>query len=144
MTVIADPIEGVVNYLRENVDLAQLVDSRVYGSEFPSSQVGANPRTKAVVVTAAGRGFGGAGFDRTDIPLQQVRVDLFCYGETPYQAARVMRAVAGAMKGVRGYTSSQGGAGIKSAVLTAGPIQLREPDTGWFVLVITAEVLAAE
>lgn len=140
MTAALDPIEALVDFLVADSATNALISGRAFGGELPQSEITSMPR-KAVLLQPAGRGL--PMFDRSDMQLQGLRVDCLCYGETPYEAAKVLWAVYGALKGLYGYAPNSG-APIKSAVPVAGPIQFRDPDTGWMTMVITFTVLAAE
>lgn len=140
MTAALNPLEALINFLVADAVTNALVSGRVFGGEIPQAEITSMPR-KAVLLQVAGRGL--SAFDRTDMPLQGVRVDCLCYGETPYEASKVLWAAYGALKALYGYAPSSG-APIKSAVIVAGPIQFRDAVTGWFTTVLTVQVLAAE
>lgn len=140
MTAALDPLEGLCDALVADTAVNALISGRCFGGELPQSEVTSMPR-KAVLLQAAGRGL--PSLDRSDMPLQGVRVDCFCYGETPYEAAKVLWAAYGALKALYNY-SPNSGAPIKSAVPVAGPIQFRDPTTSWFTTVLTVQVLCSE
>lgn len=135
-----DPIEALVAYLRADPQVAALTAGRVYGAELPLQEAALMPR-KALVVTAAGGGAVGPGA-RSYLAVGTVRMDVRCYGETQYEAMRVFRAVHGALKGLRRHP--QGPMLLHAAYEEAGPLQTREPEVGWPLVLSVWEVLVAE
>lgn len=135
-----DAVVALVAYLRADTQVAALAAGRVYGAELPPQEAAQMPR-KAVVVTAAGGGTTGPGA-RSYLPLGTVRVDVRCYGETQYEAMKVWRAVHGALK--RLGRCPQGEALLHAAYEEAGPLQTREPEVGWPLVLSVWEALVAE
>ncbi len=97
MTQIVDARAAVIAILKADTDTAALVGTRVFGDELPRDETDDMPR-KAVVISPAG----GAALSYTTatLPLEAQRLDVFCYGETLFQAEAVRRAVYGALKAV--------------------------------------------
>ncbi len=135
-----DPVEALVVYLRADAEVAAMVVGRVYGAELPPQEAAQMPR-KAVVVTAAGGGATGPGA-RSYLPLGTVRMDVRCYGETQYEAMKVWRAVHRALK--RLGRQVQGQALVHAVYEEAGPLQTREPEVGWPLVLSVWEALVAE
>jgi len=140
MSAPPDPVEAIVAFLAADATVAALVNSRVYGVELPQSQIQSMPR-KSIVVRRSGGGGLSAG-DRSRVGLSLPRMDVFSYGETPYQASRVDLAAYGALKQM--VANNQGACRLLDTQLAGGPIDLREPDTQWPLVFRSYLVAAAE
>ncbi len=135
-----DAVAALVAYLRADAEVAGLVMGRVCGAELPPQEAAQMPR-KAVVVAASGGSSIGPGA-RSYLPVGLMQVDVRCYGETQYEAMRVFRAVHGALK--RLGRRPQGEALLHAAYEGAGPLQTREPDVGWPMVLAVWQLLVAE
>lgn len=125
MTVTAQPdvIAAVRGYLLADADVLELSAGRVYGVQIPPANIGAMPTATVVVKRAGGPG------DASRIPWSRSRIDVFCYAATPSLAATLELAVFQALKLLD--TALIGNAKLFDAIILTGPIDLREPDTGW-------------
>lgn len=137
MTAIADTIKGLRLYLLADATVAGLVGTRVFGGELPDSEADDMPRA-CVVLNYAG-GFA----DRwAYVELGEPRVDVRCYGTTPYVADQLYRAVHGALKHLT--RTVLGGTMLHSASLESSVQGLRDPDTEWPFAFSSWVVLASE
>ena len=94
MAEAADLEAGLVAWLKADVDLAALVGALVFGGEMPAREAANMPR-KALVL----KGSGGVSITGHSNALHDSqRVDLHGFGETPHEAARVIRTAALAMR----------------------------------------------
>jgi len=92
---------------------------------------------KAIVVKQSG-GLGSRSYMQHSSP----RIDIFCYGETPYQARTVRRQVYEVLQQlIRTVTNSTL---IHSISPEGGPLDLRDPDTSWPVVFESYQVFAAD
>lgn len=121
----ADLEAGLVAYLKADVDVALLVATRVFGGELPAGQTAAMPR-KAIVLRASG-GVSLTGDSHVEHDSQ--RVDLFAFGETPHEAARVATTAALALRRLR--RGVYGGVLIHWVNPASGRSSGREPQTEW-------------
>lgn len=137
MSAVADPIKGLTTFLKADATIAALVAARVFGEELPKSETASMPR-KCIVVEPSGPGSLGGGYQE----YGDLRVDLRCYGETPYEARRLQRAAYGALKALRRKVHS--GVLLHWAIRSGGPIGLRDPDTDWPFVFESYQVLVAE
>ena len=129
---IPDVVGAVIAVLRaENVEASD----RVWYAELPKSEHAAMPRKNVVVRKA-----GGFTADRARVRYQHQRVDIFCYGETPKEAATLELAVYDALKQMVPY--DEGACRIWDAEVSSGAIDLREQETQW-PLVFRSYVIAA-
>lgn len=136
---IPDPVAALRSFLLADADVAALAGTRIFGSELPRSEVQAMPRKAALIRKAgAGASVGNASRVRFSAP----RMDIFCYGETPYEAARLDLAVYEALKQME--PNVQGTCRLHDAVLAGGPIDLREEDTSWALVFRSYQVATAE
>ena len=122
---MVDYIKAVIEYLKTDTDVTALVDTRIYGGELPQDEIGEQPR-KAVVIVAS-----GGAEDNSYLPIIRPNIEVYCYGETYFEAGKVDRAVFDAMKSIDREVA--GGAIIFSATCTAGGIQLRD-ELGWGIM----------
>lgn len=134
---VSDPLAALVAYLASDSEVSALVGTRVFGQELPPGEAQQMPRP-CVVVQAAG-GFG----ERSDVPVQTLRVDARCYGRTLHEAMAVHLAVYGALK-KRLRRSQQGDALLHSAIMEGGPRPLRDPDADWPFVLSSWQLIAAD
>jgi len=133
---IANPLAGLVAYLVGDTNVYTATAGRVYGGELPKSQAGEMPR--ATVLCALSGGGGPA----SDAPELRVTCDVSCYGATPYAALELYLTVRAALRTLARDTGAS--ALLHSAVETAGPLELREPDVRWPVVWSSWRVIASE
>jgi len=117
---------AVVAYLRADGRVSGLAAERVYGSELPRSAAAELPR-KTIVVMASG--IGGTVGDRSDVRETGNRMDIRCYGETPYQADVLHGAVYRAMKDLRRERHDD--ITLQVAEVGGGPLPGRDTDADW-------------
>jgi hypothetical protein len=118
----ADALVGLKDILLGHAEVSALCEQRVYGGELPQEQAASMPR-KAILLRWAG---GGGPLYRL---LTVWRVDVYCWGETPYEASVLHRTVHACLKHVsHGLVAN---VMVYSIEESGGPLQLREPDTLW-------------
>src|SRR5690554_352661 len=92
MSTPQNPVTAaVVAYLAANVPM---IEGRAYGGEMDPGEVRRQPR-KAVVVRASG------GDAPPTLPLRTPTFDVWCIGETKFEAERVEAAVYDALKSMQ-------------------------------------------
>ena len=121
----ADPVAALVAFLKADAGVAALVADRVYGLELPANQSGSMPR-KAVVLQASGGVSLAAG---SSLEHDTQRIDAFGYGETPFEAELVRRAVFDALKPLRRVVSA--GVLIHWVEPAGGWTNGRDPAADW-------------
>ena len=136
--MIPDPIVALTAFLRADAALVALLGTRVFGAELPEHEVASMPQRCVVLRRAGGGGLHTGGYMR----LGDFRLDVTCYGETPYQAAQVNLAVQDALKNMR--RNVQGAALLHWATPSGGGIALRDPDAEWPLVFSSWQVLASE
>ena len=129
---IPDIVAAVVAVLRAD---AAVDSDRIYYAELPHSEHAKMPRKNVVVRKA-----GGFASDLARVRYQHQRIDVFCYGETPFEAAELELAVYDALKQMVPHTV--GTCRIWDAEVSSGAVDLREQDTQW-PLVFRSYVIAA-
>lgn len=134
-----DHLKGIVEILEADGPVAALVGARVFGGELPRVEVDSMPR-KCVVVKYSGNPGGPGSADYTR--LFEFRVDVLCYGEIPYEADRVRRAVYVVFKELSRVQQSS--TLYSRALHSGGPIQARDQDTDWPFIFDSFDVLASE
>lgn len=120
----ADIVAALVAVLAADAGVAGLAAARVYGIELPAADAAAMP-VKAVVLRPSGGVSPVAGY----VEHTAQRVDAYAYGETPYEAARLDRAVFAALKPLR--RSTAGGVLVHWVSEAGGYLSFRDPDTDW-------------
>lgn len=121
----ADPEAGLTAYLKTDAELAALLAARVFAGELPPGETAQMPR-KALVLRASG-GVSLTGESHAEHDTQ--RFDVFAFGETPKEAARVLRTAALALRRLR--RSVHAGTLLHWATPASGPSAGREPQTEW-------------
>lgn len=136
---IPDPMKAIRAAALADVEVAAQVGARVYVPELPRADAAAMPR-KALVLSPSG----GAG-NTSPAPIGDTRFDAKCYGATHLEAAAVYYAF---REFARELAQSRvGGALVYALSIETGPIQTREPEVDWpmvlGVFMVTASELAA-
>lgn len=88
-----DVLAAAILLLKADVEVALLVDTRVYGEEVPPEEASEMPRA-AILLRSAQNAAGYGGYARIEV----MGIDAYCFGETPAQAEEVRRAVHEAFK----------------------------------------------
>jgi len=125
MPEIADLEGGVVAYLKTGPFVTALTGTRIFGGELPAAETAAMPRHAIVVRASGGSSLTGESTNQHDTQ----RLDVFAFGPTPREAARVMRAAAYHLRGLT--RSVHGGVLLHWAVPASGSLAGREPETEW-------------
>ena len=132
---------AVISYLRADSVITGLVSQRIFGpgGNSPADPMrkematwGPTPR-KTVIVMASGGAATGAGAN-SNAPWLNNRLDIRCYGETPYQADVLQSKVYRRMKDLRGYSyqdANMGDVDLIDAVVAGGPLPGRDTDADW-------------
>lgn len=133
-------IGALVALLKDDVGVAALVDTRVFGAELPRDQVEDMPR-KGVIVRLSGGVTPVGGY----VEVTAERVDAISWGATPYEADTVSLAVRGALKRVRRQVVDVDGTGvlIHSAEEAGGRLSIRDQETNWPAITQAFQVLYA-
>jgi hypothetical protein len=136
--MIPDPLLALRAIVAADAEVASLAATRVFAAELPDTEAAQMPRAAAVL--AASGGPPDAGY----APLAHRRVDLRTYGKTPLGAMKLHLAVHAVLKSLRRTPSL--GVLVHSAALEAGPVALREPESGaeWPFVFASYDVLASE
>lgn len=134
--MIQDHVTAVAEYLKADLNIVALVGTRVFGIELPESETDFMPRKTIVIKQSGGADSGGW------LEHSTPRMDIFCYGETPYQARTVRREVYNVLKQlIRTVIDST----LINSISPSGlPLDLRDPDTQWPVVFESYQVFAAE
>lgn len=129
MALAQDGIGALIAYLKADATISALLSTRVYGLELPEADAESMPR-KAIVINAAG------GIDESSfIEAFKLRLDFFCYGETPFEAWEVYRTLQTVLKQMdRNVISSTL---LFSVIHSAGPFSSRDQRTEWPVIIDT-------
>lgn len=125
MSEPADLEAGLRAYLLDYAPLAAAIDTRVFGGELPADETAFMPRG-AIVLKSSG-GVSLTAESENDHDTQ--RVDLFSFGETPREAATIMRIAAYGLRQLK--RGIYGGVLIHWVNPAGGSTQGREPGTEW-------------
>lgn len=121
---MTDVLSALIAFLKDDADTADLIGTRIYGDEVPRAEVERREPRKLVLL----RESGGAERNRF-LPIAEGRLDVWCFGETAYEAGKVDRAVYSALKALNRQTVD--GVLLHNAGQAGGPISVRDADTGW-------------
>lgn len=135
-------IGAIRQYLLSESEINTLVDGRVFGIEIPDTEANAMPR-KCILINSVGTGNVNAGFGAYGNTLKDIR----CYGETPYESARVYDAVKHYLKQLTRREVTPTGllpVLLYSAIPVSGSFTSREPDTDWPVTFGTYNIMISE
>ena len=127
--VAQDGLGSLIAYLQAQVSISNLLGLDVYGTELPKDQVSSMAK-KAIVLTYAG---GVRAADYSDI--NSMRLDFFCYGDTPLQARVVWRTLAPILQNLERTLINE--TLIYSASHSAGPFPSRSSQVEWPLLIDT-------
>lgn len=129
--MIPDVTVGLIAYLKADSTLNALVGGRIFGHELPAVEASQMPRKSVVLTDTAG---GSDPWSSTYVRATGSRIDVRCYGETPYEAMRVHRLVYPLMKHLRAH--NRGEIRLYAVKPLTSASALRDPDTRWpFVLI---------
>lgn len=138
--MIQDPIKAIIDILKADSDITTLVSTRVYGMELPRSETANMPR-KAIVIQPSGGGVFPVG-SADYIEHSDQRIDVFSYGETPFEAQKVRREVLDTLKQLKRTIIN--GTLLHWINRAGGSLALRDPDTDWPVAFESFQVFFAE
>jgi hypothetical protein len=131
-----DLLAALIEYLKSDSDIMGLVNDRVYGEKLPRGEIENMPRHNIVIVSA-----GGIETTKTD-PIFTPRYDIWCYGDSLYNAAVLDRIVYAVVKNIqREFINS---VLIHSAGLSGGPLPYVDGDTGYCAMIRAITVKADE
>jgi len=125
--VIVDIIAALRSTLLADAAVTTLVGIRVFGNELEKAEAGDQPR-KTIAIQPSGGGVFSTGA-RDFIRHSDTRFDVFCYGETPFEAGRVRREVHDVLKQINRLII--GGVLIHWVNPAGGFLATRDPDTQW-------------
>ena len=129
MAIIQDGLGALITYLRAQSDISTLLGNRVYGLELLALDADEMPR-KAIVLNHAG----GVG-ENSYADIFKLRIDFFCYGETPYEAQETWRTLRPILRDMERNTAAS--TVLYNAQHSAGPVYLRSQDTEWPLIIDT-------
>lgn len=84
---MADIVTAIVELLKADAGIAALAGEHVYGGELPPNLPSLMPRSAIVVQPSGGVPFAPA----STAELEAQRLDLICYGATPFEASSLRR-----------------------------------------------------
>lgn len=134
--MIPDVLADLRSILIADSGVNALVAGRVFVGELPAAQAASMPRKCLVIKDAGGPE------SNSFLTLHSQRFDAFCYGETPYEANKVRRAVYSSLKSLS--RRAQGESLIHSVMVSGGANFLRDPDTDWPMRVQSFLALASD
>lgn len=138
MSAAPSSIVALMEHLKSDTAVAEIVGERVFGGEIPEDEVADMPEATVLIKRAGGLDVIGQGYQ----DYGDIRVDVLCYEATPFLAEALYLAVFPAMKHLRRTT--YGDCVLHWARHAGGAIPLRDPDTDWPILFSSWQVLAGE
>ncbi len=134
----ADVIAALIAVLKADPQVAALAGTRVFGIELPAGQAASMPRKCLVLQPSGGTTLTGGSY----VEHTAQRVDLFAYGETPWEAHRLSRAAAVALKQLRRRVAAQ--VLLHWVDPAGGYLTGRDPDADWPVVFQSFQAFYAE
>lgn len=125
MDEAADLEGALVAYLKTIAAVTALTAQRIFGGELPEAETASMPRAAIVIKASGGVSQTGDSYVETDTQ----RVDVFAFGVTPREAARVSREAGLALR--RLDRSVHAGVLLHSASAASGSLSVREPEVNW-------------
>ncbi|MEO1490364.1 MAG: DUF3168 domain-containing protein [Pseudomonadota bacterium] len=122
---MASHITALRAFLLADPPCNAITDGRIFGGRLPAAESAAMPRRAIVVTKAGGTDLFAGGY----VEHATARVDVRSYGETPFEAERVNRAIVLALKRLR--RSVHAGVLLHWANSAGGAIPTTEPGTEW-------------
>jgi hypothetical protein len=141
---MTDFLTALRAYLLAQKDVTDLCGRAVFVLAVPQEELTRESSTgvvgahKIVVLLASGGEMKGSS-SRT---VTAAKVDVVCYGETDFDAAKLERAVAEALKSLNREVCE--GVLLHNVTLASGPTQARDPEIFWPVMRRQAIVRADE
>lgn len=125
---MTDPLSALIQYLKADTGIITLAGTpsptRVFGLELPQNQSASMPR-KAVVLK-----FSGGPGKQPHADLSEQRIDIWCYGETAFEAMKLQLAVSQAVDTLR--RKAEGTTFLHGAIQSGGLLgPIEDPDTNW-------------
>ena len=142
--MIPDVISALRVVVRADADVISIAPAaQIYAGEMPATEAAAQPRAAVVLSRAGGPS------DYGMLQVGRTRVDIRCYGSTPFEAARLRAEVYELLKGLnrRKVTSTTPAITptlIHSVLIEGGPVAIRDADGDWPFELFTVLALAAE
>ena len=136
---IPNPIVALVTFFKADSALSALVGTRVFGAELPNTETESMPRAVVVISPAGSPPGPGA---NSNLSFMSLRLDMKCYGTTPLTAWSVYLAVRDALKGLEGSVKDT--VLLYDASIEGGPIQLRDADLEWPLVLGTFNLRVSE
>ena len=136
---IPDHIAALRAYLLSAANADAGTEGRIYGAEVPQSEHANMPRRAILLRDAGGYVLPGS---QVDIEIGDPRVDILCYGATPFEAKAVWRAVHPHMRRLNREVWSQ--TLLHWARQGGGPNGGIDADTKWPFILSSYQVLASE
>ena len=132
--VPANPRAALISYLKTHRDVQALVGQQqdllsipLVVGELREIEAQHMPQY-AIVITESGGGTTGPGAE-SYADWENTRMDILCYGKTPYEASNLQRTVHRALK--RMTRNVQPAGVLVDATISGGPISGRDPDVDW-------------
>ena len=122
---MVDIVNAIVDLLKADAGIAALAGEHVYGGELPPELPALMPRSAIVVQPSGGVPFAPA--STADVETQ--RLDLVCYGATPYEAFVNCRLGGRVLRGTKRRVVS--GTLIHWVQWAGGYLTGRDRDSGW-------------
>lgn len=141
---IPDVLSAVRVVLRADTAVTAIVPAgQIYAGEMPQTESVLQPRAAVILALAGGRSdYGYAQIGRR-------RMDVRCYGTTPFEAMKLANQVYESLKGLQRRRVTSGAPVITPTLIhginvESGPTPLRDADGDWAMVLTTFEIVAAE
>ena len=134
-----NPLAAAVAILSADRHVARLTEGRIWAPELPEEENDPILRSNLVISDAGGIGRGPGA--RSRVPWTNTRIDVHCYGMSPYDTTTLFWAVYRVLMAVERQLI--GATLVYDFVASAGPISSRDPDADWATSFGSFEMSAA-
>lgn len=132
-----DAVTAIRDFLKADSGVAAIASTRVFGSDLPRVEADSMPRA-AIVVRPSGGGVMGV----TGTGWSDHRVDIDCFGDTPYNAWLLHKAARAALRNMKSQVV--GITLVKWAKSSSEGTLARDPVTDWPTAMSSWQVLISE
>ena len=141
---VPDVLSALRAVLRADADVIAIAPAaQIYAGEMPAAEAAAQPRASIVLSRAGGPA------DDSYVEIARTRVDIRCYGSTPFEASRLRAEVYELLKHLKRRRVTSASPVITPTLLhgveiEGGPTPFRDADGDWPAELLTVLVVAAE
>jgi hypothetical protein len=131
-----DIYEGVREFLLADADVVAMLEGGIYVGEIDGAEIDLMPRRTAIITQAGGMD------NNSFLQVGSPRMEIWCYGESYFDAAKLDRMICAAMAAM--CRKKVNDVLLHTAARSGGPWSARDAETNWPVVHRSYTVTAAE